>query len=258
MILWKIIAAKSDRRRGPVTTRSVAGSACTPDRASSSGDDGRGRDLDSIGHEVVMRLIDPAEFTETFRAVPGAAAAMLSVSVGHIALKVPENPGRISVSSRRACQRGHSRARAIEGKVTPLRENGVRRACTLTQTYADKRGAVLKVDKSFTDCPVLMSPIEIEQVFVNLIRNAIESRPNAVIVEMQDNGEGLPADSSERIFDPFFTSRLEEGGTGLPLSIAHGIIEGHGGSIHVESEARSGTLMRVELPISAPPADQEA
>jgi signal transduction histidine kinase len=122
---------------------------------------------------------------------------------------------------------------------------------------------VITIEGDFEECPVLMSPIEIEQVLVNLIRNAIESRPEAAAViirlrqeqglatiEVEDNGAGLAKDAVAHIFDPFFTSRLRVGGTGLGLSVAHGIILGHGGTITVDSEYSTGTRMRIELPVA--------
>jgi signal transduction histidine kinase len=103
--------------------------------------------------------------------------------------------------------------------------------------------------------------IELEQVFVNLIRNGIESRPANAAVEIQiegsptralvvvrDNGPGLTEEAKKRLFEPFYTTKLREGGSGLGLSVAHGILMTHGGEIEVASEAGSGAIFRVSLP----------
>ncbi len=139
----------------------------------------------------------------------------------------------------------------------------VRRACGATANYARQRGA--EVDEAFSNepLPVDVSPIEIDQAFVNLLRNAIESSDRDVRVSVRserkgdlarihlaDNGCGIEPENLSRIFDPFFSTRLREGGTGLGLSVAHGIVSEHGGEIRVTSECGKGTEVVVELPIS--------
>jgi two-component system NtrC family sensor kinase len=107
-------------------------------------------------------------------------------------------------------------------------------------------------------------PYQIQQVFVNLINNARDaltgredsalairtySRDDAVIIEFEDNGPGIPAPLIGKIFDPFFTTKETGKGTGLGLSMAYGIINEHGGVISVESEAGKGTKFIVTIPI---------
>jgi len=138
----------------------------------------------------------------------------------------------------------------------------VGQACRLTASYAQKLGGAVDFHPSDTPAPVLMSPIEMEQVFVNLIRNGLESREGGarveirvgssgdrVSVEIRDNGRGMDADQVGHVFDPFFTTRLIDGGTGLGLSMSHEIVVSHGGSIGVESGRGHGTTFRVELPL---------
>lgn len=106
-----------------------------------------------------------------------------------------------------------------------------------------------------------VNPIELEQVVVNLVKNACQSGDAAVTVRVTtkrtstgvqiavgDNGRGIPESERARIFDPFFTTRLERGGTGLGLSIVHGIVSSYDGTIDVESEVGKGTCMVVNLP----------
>ena len=80
----------------------------------------------------------------------------------------------------------------------------------------------------------------------------ITTKENAgeILVEIADNGCGIPAENLSRIFTPFFTTKGVGDGTGLGLSITHSIIQDHGGRLQVESIAGQGTCFRVILPIS--------
>jgi nitrogen-specific signal transduction histidine kinase/ActR/RegA family two-component response regulator len=126
--------------------------------------------------------------------------------------------------------------------------------------------------------PVLANEARLEQVVVNLLLNAAQAMPEArgekneisvtvredgerrAILEVVDNGVGIPADVLPRIFDPFFTTKPVGVGTGLGLSICHGIVTSLGGQIAAYSDG-TGTTFRVVLPTSevqvmdsAPPA----
>ncbi len=106
------------------------------------------------------------------------------------------------------------------------------------------------------------------QVFLNLLVNAAQAIPEGnaagnqvrvatrldgdrVVVEVQDTGAGMPPQVRDRIFDPFFTTKPAGVGTGLGLTICHGIVAGLGGDIQVDSEVGVGTTFRVRLPASA-------
>ncbi len=104
----------------------------------------------------------------------------------------------------------------------------------------------------------------IEQVVINLIQNACEALENdrqevavrtshepetgVVVVEVSDNGVGIPPANLSRITDPFFTTRRETGGTGLGLSIASRIARDHNGFLDFRSETGNGTVARLSLP----------
>src|SRR6185436_2330978 len=102
---------------------------------------------------------------------------------------------------------------------------------------------------------ILGLPGQIDQVLMNLITNAAQAlgdqggtirvtgtvRGGQVLVTVEDDGPGIPPDVLPRIFDPFFTTKDVGEGSGLGLSIVHGIVERHGGHIDVRSEAGRGT-----------------
>ncbi len=107
---------------------------------------------------------------------------------------------------------------------------------------------------------VLIDVQQIQQVFVNLILNAIQAMPNGGILTLEtfsdeehvellitDSGDGIPDDVSPYIFRPFFTTKHQ--GTGLGLSISRKIIEEHSGSIELDSSRSKGTGFRIRLPI---------
>ncbi|MBI3206100.1 MAG: HAMP domain-containing protein [Myxococcales bacterium] len=103
----------------------------------------------------------------------------------------------------------------------------------------------------------------IEQVFLNLVLNAIDAMPEGgelrvgieqrgelVVVTVQDEGVGIAPESLGRIFDPFFTTKAGSSGSGLGLSVSMGIVERHGGTIQVESTPGEGAAFEVLLPLS--------
>ncbi|MEZ4290781.1 MAG: PAS domain S-box protein [Myxococcota bacterium] len=128
-----------------------------------------------------------------------------------------------------------------------------------TRRFAEQRRAtvVLDIDPTAAVRKLRMNPIELEQVFVNLVRNAIEAQPararvvlrarverggKTLLVSVEDDGPGVPQSARARVFDPFFTTRRSEGGTGLGLSVAHGIVEEHAGRMWLDppEDRRSG------------------
>jgi two-component system NtrC family sensor kinase len=113
---------------------------------------------------------------------------------------------------------------------------------------------------------------QIQQVVLNLLLNAAEAtqakaerrvsittatRDGAVLLQVADNGEGIPPENLSKIFDPFFTTKSEGKGVGLGLAVSYGIIEAHGGDIEVRSTVGEGTTFIVSLPLEQhePPAE---
>ena len=137
----------------------------------------------------------------------------------------------------------------------------VERAVNLTRLYASQRGATILVDLAEGLPRVNLNPIGIEQVVVNLVRNAVESRDGAlridvrtepcaegVCLKVRDNGRGLTPEQMNHLFDPFYTTRQSQGGSGLGLSVTHGIVSEHAGQIGVSSQPNQGTEISVVLP----------
>src|SRR5512140_1421020 len=120
--------------------------------------------------------------------------------------------------------------------------------------------------------PVMGNESRLGQVFLNLLVNAAQAIPEGkvaqnavtvalreggqgwVLVEVSDTGSGIAAENLSRIFEPFFTTKPLGVGTGLGLSVCHGIITGLGGKIEVESALGKGTTFRVRLPAAPLPA----
>jgi signal transduction histidine kinase len=125
----------------------------------------------------------------------------------------------------------------------------------------------IRLETSFQELPpVLCHPSKINQVFLNLLINAVQAcQPGGVItlrtraapgeaveVEVEDNGCGISADHLPHLFEPFFTTKPVGQGMGLGLSVSYGIIRDHSGTIEVESTPGRGTLFRVRLLFQPP------
>jgi two-component system NtrC family sensor kinase len=128
---------------------------------------------------------------------------------------------------------------------------------------------IVVLEKEYEDLQtILCYPMQIKQVFMNLLVNAYQSieahvgeggetgeiwlrtrqRRDGVVVEVSDTGIGIPESHIDRIFDPFFTTKKVGSGTGLGLSTSFNIVKRHGGTITVESKVGEGTIFNVFLP----------
>ncbi|GAB6157096.1 two-component system sensor histidine kinase AtoS [Desulfotomaculum varum] len=110
---------------------------------------------------------------------------------------------------------------------------------------------------------VHLDPNQMEQVFMNVIYNAVQAMPGGgkvtlgtrymadektVVIEIKDTGCGVPEELLDKLFDPFFSTRAK--GTGLGLTIADEIIRAHGGSIELKSQEGLGTTVKILLPVT--------
>lgn len=123
----------------------------------------------------------------------------------------------------------------------------------------------IQVVRHYNEVPMLNCNInQMKQVFMNIINNACQAIPESGTIELftqymgeekkvritiSDSGVGIPKDSLEKIFDPFYTTKAVGQGTGLGLSISYGIVKSHGGHIQVLSEVGVGTSFIIDLPV---------
>lgn len=153
--------------------------------------------------------------------------------------------------------RGETEQRHIS--LGPLVADGV----ALVTAAQGSTAPPIVLDLAASGCVVMADQVQLQQVFVNLLRNAIEAteglaeRGIAVslqregaraVLQFSDAGPGLPAEVRERLFQPFVTTK--ENGMGIGLSICRAIIEAHGGWISAPAQDGSGTVIRIELPLS--------
>ena len=144
-------------------------------------------------------------------------------------------------------------------KPTSLNEV-VNKTLASLQPELDNRGLHVrtKLARQISITPI--DPTQIQQVLVNLIKNAMQAMSRGgtltlqtgegdegVWVSVADTGGGIPQEQINRIFDPFFTTKKK--GTGLGLMIVQRIVRSHGGRIELESQVGRGTTFRIQLPL---------
>jgi signal transduction histidine kinase len=130
----------------------------------------------------------------------------------------------------------------------------------------------IRVEREYGDVGRIRGRTALNQVFMNLLTNAAQAlgakmettgaggtikiktarSDGKVVITVTDDGPGIPPEVLPRIFDPFFTTKDVGQGSGLGLSIVHGIVERHGGTIAVDSRVGSGTTFTITLPVAAP------
>src|SRR5438309_1104928 len=189
--------------------------------------------------------------------------------------------GQIVRELRRTTQQVHKATEIIShlrtfGRAAPVSREPIslrqviERALSLMQEQLRLREIQVTVDLGPREPVVLGNPIQLEQVFINLLtnsRDAVAGSPRkairisgsvgsaAVEVACADTGKGIPAGLERRIFDPFFTTKEVGKGTGLGLSITYGIIKEHGGTISVSSPPAEGATFLIHLPLASDTVD---
>lgn len=134
--------------------------------------------------------------------------------------------------------------------------------CKLAAEMAKMSGIKVRVETATGVPAVSIDPEQMKQVLLNLVINAIQAmpaggevllraarKPESVILEVQDQGVGIPPEDLERVFNPFVTTRAD--GTGLGLSIAYQIVSQHGGHIAAQRNPERGMTFRVTLPLGS-------
>ncbi|MBI4510020.1 MAG: response regulator [Deltaproteobacteria bacterium] len=136
----------------------------------------------------------------------------------------------------------------------------VRAGLDATLRLLEFRMSGVEVEKRYeSDRMVVAPPGELNQVFLNLLDNALRAnarhirvqvadQADRVVVRIGDDGPGVPQGVVERIFDPFFTTRAPGEGTGLGLFLSQRIVKKHGGDLRLERSKGTGAVFAVELP----------
>ena len=153
-----------------------------------------------------------------------------------------------------------SRQREMEFEETSLNHN-LKHVVELVGYQLRRAGIEVRFDLDPSGAVVLADHFQMEQLFLNLVLNAVQAMPrggelmlrtrvgdDSVVAEVRDTGTGISEKIRDRIFDPFFTTREVGEGTGLGLSVSDSITAAHGGTIEVKSTLKVGTIFRVELP----------
>jgi two-component system NtrC family sensor kinase len=197
-------------------------------------------------------------------------------------LREEASTGPLAERAAKIAQAAERSVRIVKSFLTLARQRAPERAAMeLNNVVAEAVELLaysLQVDNIEVDChlaaelPTLWAdPHQLQQVVVNLLSNAHQAMqamatPRRLTISTQadatrrcvqltvaDTGPGIPHELQQRIFEPFFTTKPLGLGTGLGLSLCQGIVESHGGTIHVESTLGQGAVFRIELPVEDAP-----
>src|SRR5207244_5024180 len=147
--------------------------------------------------------------------------------------------------------------------------NQVARETLALRAYEQRVSNIVVIDALAAGLPqVFADGHQIQQVLLNLIINAEQAMLSAngrgsivvrtwhdaihesIVVEINDDGPGIPEELQPKIFDPFFTTKEIGKGTGLGLTVAYAIVQEHGGRIRLDSQPSAGASFFVELPVA--------
>ena len=172
--------------------------------------------------------------------------------------KIRHEVHRMEVIIRQLLDFSHSRQLQIRN-VRP--EKLAASAVSAVRDEAARHGAEMELAGNPELPAIAADPIALEQVLVNLLRNAVQSAPGVrvclgwesrekeFVFTVEDSGPGIPDDIRPRLFEPFFTTKNVGSGTGLGLAVVHGIIDDHGGQVRIGASALGGTRVDVSLPL---------
>ena len=152
-------------------------------------------------------------------------------------------------------------------------ETPIRHIVELFEVEASRHDVTIELHSSDLLPSANVDVDQVQQVVMNLLSNAVRATPPggrvrvsvdassfaratdvphpSVALVVEDTGEGIPEALLPRIFEPFFTTRSQIGGTGLGLAVVKAIVDAHGGTIAVESQASRGTRVIVHFPVTA-------
>ncbi len=156
-----------------------------------------------------------------------------------------------------------ARQRELRPEPTSLNHN-LHHVVELIGYQLRKAGVEVRFDLDPQGALVRADHFQMEQLFLNLMLNAMQAMPEGgelrfrtrtrggeVVAEVEDTGTGIPEEIRDRIFDPFFTTREVGEGTGLGLAVSDTIVRAHGGTLTVRSRLGKGTTFRIALPAMA-------
>jgi signal transduction histidine kinase len=192
------------------------------------------------------------------------------ISISAFARRIREGKGDTAVAAKTIENSARNMQKIVEGvldfsRPIQLELKGVDTRAVIDEvidsckTKAEERGVTLLKDIPATPLNIVMDSFQIQRALINLINNAIEaSEPgreviiksamtsNHVVIRIKDSGAGMDSETLENAFVPFYSKKNT--GTGLGLTIAKKIVEGHSGKIHVKSRPGLGTEVIIELP----------
>jgi PAS domain S-box-containing protein len=239
------------------------------------------RDKVKEGMEKLVETQDKLVRSERLAAI-GEAAAYLSheiknplMVIGGFARQVEKSLSDEDDDNRRKLKIIQDEARRLELMLTDVRDftrpsrpqkelqdinSIIENTLVLLENDFKEKGISCEKSLDSDLPPIFLDPRQIEQLLINLAKNALEAMPNGgkffisswredkqVKVSALDSGTGIPSEIAEKIFNPFFTTKKK--GTGLGLAVCRKIIEDHEGEIYVQSKEGKGTKVTIILPI---------
>lgn len=220
-----------------------------------------------VAHNINNRLTPVLGWTEMLLERLAAGETVDPAELTH-ALNVIHQGASDGVATVRRLQE-YSRPSRMRGpEVVQLREI-VEQLLALTRPQWDneaaRRGVKYEIDLRIGAAPpILAVASEIREALLNIIENALAAMPNGgrltveirgnddrAVIAVSDTGKGMSAEVQRLAFEPFFTTRAPEGGTGLGLSLAQEIVHRYGGTIALESREAVGTTFTLSFPAVA-------
>ena len=248
-ILRDVTDEQRPRRAAPAAGEAGRGGTARERRRARAEQSARRRDgLCAVAARVADGLADePREAVETIHREARRAAKIVS--------------SLLTFARQQPAERAAAQLNDIVTDTLELRRYALRTA-----------GVEVTLELDPTLPPTWADPFQLQQVVLNLVANAeqalgeiasdrririrtgMENGGTQIVLEVSDNGPGVPREQVDRIFNPFYTTKPVGQGTGLGLSISDGIVREHGGRIRVDTSPGGGATFVVELPYVVPPA----
>jgi two-component system sensor kinase FixL len=221
----------------------------------------------TLAHELNQPLTAVMNYVQAARRMLEARERFAPERIGETMEKAVEQAGRAGQIIRRLrefIRKGETEKAAADANQI------VREASMLGLVGAREAGVAVRFDLTAELPPVLIDPIQVQQVVLNLVRNSMDALAQAerreitvrtglggdgfVEVAVTDTGPGLAQEVRDRLFEPFLTTKA--GGMGIGLSISRSIIDSHGGELRAEPNPGGGVSFRFTLPVAAEGKDR--